>query len=143
MTEASPRPWRAGNHNPRTIYCTPPPGERGDIGRMDRDADAALVIAAVNAYGLPCPLDADLREGLQQSERRRLIAAVVAAHHQECLVVHRSTAPMDQVRAAFEAVLAALGGSTDVATLGLAGYAPRVDQVQAIVGRTGGEVARG
>lgn len=147
MTEASPRPWRTGTSpgvDGRTIY-SPVPGYPRDklIGTMDTAADAGLAVAAVNGYGEPTSIEADLRTGWKETERRRRIAAVVAAYHQQRIVGFGIAVLVPQVLAAFECVLAALGGSVDLNVLGIAEDMPVIEQVRAIVASTGGEVARG
>lgn len=141
---ASPRPWRTGNHVGRTIYRQDVDAPRGVlIGVMDTVADAELVRDAVNAYGLPCPFDEDLRAGFQHSERRRRIAAVVADHHRDQLTRHQVQVPKADVVEALVAVLAALGGAIEPEQLGIVGQADAIGLVRAIVEHTGGEVPRG
>jgi hypothetical protein len=88
-------------------------------------------------------IEADLRAGLQASERRRRIAAVVADHHQDRLAGYRTGVPVDLVKAGFDAVLTALNGTTDPDRLGLAGDPLFVEQLRSIVTSTSGEDARG
>lgn len=147
MTEASPRPWRTGTSpgtEELTVYTHAGDTPRGTILTMFRRAeDAALAVAAVNAFGEPTSIETDLREGWRESERRRHVALAVAGHLRECLARHGDTAPVDEVLDAFTAVVAALRGATDPAQLRIADAAEVVAQVQAIVASTDGEVACG
>lgn len=139
MAETSPLPWRTGNHVGRTIYRQDPDAPRGVlIGVMDTVDDAALAVAAVNAYGEP-----DLREGRQQSERRRRIAALVADHHRDCLSGHSPSVPVDAVIDAMTAVIAALGGATDPYRLGLVERPDVYTRVSGVIASTSAEANRG
>jgi hypothetical protein len=88
-------------------------------------------------------IEADLRAGLQLSERRRRIAALAASHHQECLASFGDAAPVDRVLTAFEAVLAALGGETDPDRLGLLGVPVFAEQLRTVIASTSGDADRG
>lgn len=81
-------------------------------------------------------VEEDLRKGLQEANRRWRVAAVVAGHHQECLASLGS-----DVIDAFEAVLAALGGKTDPAVLGIKEHPFVAAQVQAVIDSTSGEAS--
>lgn len=138
MTEASPRPWRLGTSlgtEGLTVYTDAGDTPTGTILTMfRRPEDAALAVAAVNAYGEPTAIEADLRAGWRESERRRHIAIAVAGHLRECLARHGSSAPVDEVLDAFTSVVSALRGTTDPVQLGIAGAAEVVAQVEAIAG---------
>lgn len=88
-------------------------------------------------------IEADLRAGLWESERRRRVAVVVAGRHQDRLSSYRAGAPAQLVAAGFDAVLAALNGTVDPDRLGLAGDPLFVEQVRSIIASTSGEAHRG
>lgn len=147
MTEASPRPWRTGTSpgtEGLTVYTHAGDTPRGTILTMfRRPEDAALAVAAVNAYGEPTTIEADLRSGWRESECRRHIAIAVAGHLRECLARHGATAPVDEVLDALTAVVAALRGATDPVELRIADSVEVVAQVEAIAAVGGWEASRG
>jgi len=145
--QPSPRPWRTGTSpgtDGRTVY-SPVTGYPCDklIGCYDTSADAELAVKAVNAYGEPTSIEADLRAGWQQSERRRRIAAAVARHHHKRLALTGAAVLRPEATIALERVLAALGGITDPNELGIVDDIQTVAEVQAIVASSSGEATRG